>query len=294
MFHPTMLACTGLLAMLLPGICQTQEPLPPTLTLQEALDRRLVSVEPVSLGGHSGECVSLQLQNHSLRPMTLLLPAGTVFEPADGDDQSLVVPVERQLALSGRASEMLPAAAFCTEMGDASPAEESGFALARTANPLLDSLFGYLAAHPELASNADVLQNAIWAITDHTDVGSIFADGQPEVAAFREWICKLTGRENVWYNTVLDTRLDQERRIVRTAVSVQGQVMLNRREALNLQGHVENELGQVVWTFERANRLPAGTLRFRFWLEVEGWESGGYAVVYKNGEEEVIRQEFQI
>jgi len=202
--------------------------------------------------------------------------------------------VERQLALSGRSSETLPAAAFCTEMGDASPAEEGGFALGRTANPLLDSLFGYLALHPSLASEHNVLQNAIWAITDNSDVGSIYAEGQPEVTKFREWICKLTGRENVWYNTVLDTRLDEERRIVRTAVSVQGQVMLNRRESLTLQGHVENEQGEVVWSFERANRLPAGTLRFRFSLEVEGWQSGGYALVYKSGTEEIIRQEFRI
>lgn len=289
-----MMASAGLLAILMPGIYQPVEPELAVLTLGEALDQRLVSVEPVSLGGHSGDCVALHIQNHSMRPMTLSLPAGTVFEPANGEDQSLVVPVERQLALSGRSSETLPAAAFCTEMGDASPAEEGGFALGRTANPLLDSLFGYLALHPSLASEHNVLQNAIWAITDNSDVGSIYAEGQPEVTKFREWICKLTGRENVWYNTVLDTRLDEERRIVRTAVSVQGQVMLNRRESLTLQGHVENEQGEVVWSFERANRLPAGTLRFRFSLEVEGWQSGGYALVYKSGTEEIIRQEFRI
>jgi|GEM_PF-2528143 len=289
-----MMASAGLLAILMPGIYQPVEPELAVLTLGEALDQRLVSVEPVSLGGHSGDCVALHIQNHSMRPMTLSLPAGTVFEPANGEDQSLVVPVERQLALSGRSSETLPAAAFCTEMGDASPAEEGGFALGRTANPLLDSLFGYLALHPSLASEHNVLQNAIWAITDNSDVGSIYAEGQPEVTKFREWICKLTGRENVWYNTVLDTRLDEERRIVRTAVSVRGQVMLNRRESLTLQGHVENEQGEVVWSFERANRLPAGTLRFRFSLEVEGWQSGGYALVYKSGTEEIIRQEFRI
>jgi len=293
MLHP-MMASAGLLAILMPGIYQPVEPELAVLTLGEALDQRLVSVEPVSLGGHSGDCVALHIQNHSMRPMTLSLPAGTVFEPANGEDQSLVVPVERQLALSGRSSETLPATAFCTEMGDASPAEEGGFALGRTANPLLDSLFGYLALHPSLASEHNVLQNAIWAITDNSDVGSIYAEGQPEVTKFREWICKLTGRENVWYNTVLDTRLDEERRIVRTAVSVQGQVMLNRRESLTLQGHVENEQGEVVWSFERANRLPAGTLRFRFSLEVEGWQSGGYALVYKSGTEEIIRQEFRI
>jgi len=293
MLHP-MMASAGLLAILMPGIYQPVEPELAVLTLGEALDQRLVSVEPVSLGGHSGDCVALHIQNHSMRPMTLSLPAGTVFEPANGEDQSLVVPVERQLALSGRSSETLPAAAFCTEMGDASPAEEGGFALGRIANPLLDSLFGYLALHPSLASEHNVLQNAIWAITDNSDVGSIYAEGQPEVTKFREWICKLTGRENVWYNTVLDTRLDEERRIVRTAVSVQGQVMLNRRESLTLQGHVENEQGEVVWSFERANRLPAGTLRFRFSLEVEGWQSGGYALVYKSGTEEIIRQEFRI
>lgn len=300
-----MMASAGLLAILLPGIYQPGEPnpsapasmmdpAPPVMTLRDALDQRLVSVEPVSLGGHSGECVSLQVQNHSLRPMTLLLPAGTVFAPANDEDQSLVVPVERQLALSGRATESLPAVAFCTEMSDSSPAEASGFGLSKTTNPLLDSMFGYLALHPSLASYPDVLQNGIWAITDNSDVGSIFAEGQPEVTAFREWICKLTGRDNVWYNTVLDTRLDEERRIVRTAVSVQGQVMLNRRESLTLQGHVENELGEVVWSFERATRMPAGTARFRFSLEVEGWQSGGYAVVYKSGEEEIIRQEFRI
>jgi len=289
-----MMASAGLLAILMPGIYQPVEPELAVLTLGEALDQRLVSVEPVSLGGHSGDCVALHIQNHSMRPMTLSLPAGTVFEPANGEDQSLVVPVERQLALSGRSSETLPATAFCTEMGDASPAEEGGFALGRTANPLLDSLFGYLALHPSLASEHNVLQNAIWAITDNSDVGSIYAEGQPEVTKFREWICKLTGRENVWYNTVLDTRLDEERRIVRTAVSVRGQVMLNRRESLTLQGHVENEQGEVVWSFERANRLPAGTLRFRFSLEVEGWQSGGYALVYKSGTEEIIRQEFRI
>jgi len=289
-----MMASTGLLAMLLPGNRSPQAPLPPTMTLQEALDQRKVTVDAVSLGGHSGECVALHVENLSLSPMTLVLPAGTVFEPLDADDQTLVVPVERQLALSGRASETLSAAAFCTEMGDASPAEESRFALSRAANPLLDSLFDYLATHQDLAADTELMQTAIWAITNNGDISAIYSEEQPGAKAFREWICKLTGRENVWYNTVQSTRLDEERRIVRTAVSVQGQVMLNRRESLTLLGHVENAQGEVVWNFERATRMPAGTLRFRFWLQVEGWASGSYSVVYKSGDEEIVRQEFQI
>ncbi len=294
MLHQLM-ATAGLLALLLPSNRQNPDPQLAVLTLQEALDQQKISVEAVSLGGNSAECVALHIQNHSLRPMTVILPEGTLFEPANAEDQSLVVPVQRLMALSGRSTESLNIAAYCSEIEDRSPAEETTFTLSRSANPHLDSLYRYLALHPRLTSSPDLLQSAIWAITDDADVGSIYDESlSDEVPAFREWICALLGKEDVWYNTILETRLDEERRIVREALSVQGEFTLNRRQPTVLQGHVEDEHGEVVWFFDQTNSLPAGMLRFRFALEVEGWDSGNYAVVYKAGSEELIRREFRI
>jgi hypothetical protein len=262
--------------------------------LQDALERGVLDLEASASGHFMGESVALTLRNPSAKPMRVRVPAGTAFRPEDDGEQTLIAPFDQYLVLDGTAEQRLAFRAFCSEMGDTGPRAKGSMALGRSAQPLLDSLYGYLNRHTDLHQHEDVLQSAIWAITDGADLGAVFLDGNSEVEALRAWLSRLLGVENTWYGTILRTRMDAERRIVREALRVQGQLQLQRTEPTELRGYVLNSEGQVEWAFNRSTTLPAGRVRFRFELEVEGWEPGTYAVVYRSGEEELIRREFTL
>jgi len=293
MISPTLIALVASL------LCPTPTPDAPgkTMTLKEAIDSKIVTVEAVSLGGHQGKCVELKVINPKTKKFSISVPAGTLFDPADEGEQSLVLPEERMLSLNGKATQRFKIDGFCTEASDMSPSSGGMFTLNNYRKPAMDSVFAFLDAHPKLAKNEDLIQQTIWAITDGESVSSIYSDDDAthkEAAALRALVCRVTGQENVWYNTRENVTVDHNNYIVSQPVAINGQLEIKLEQRSTIQGVVQNAEGEEMWVNTNSFEMPRGNIKFSFQVEIAGWEPGTYYVVYHINEEEVLRQEFQV
>ena len=268
-------------------------------TLDEAVASHLISVQAVSLGGYVGEVVELVVQNPGRKAMQITVPIGTAFYPEDSKDQTLILGGEQRLALNGRPEQRFTLSAFCTEASDLSPQEGGHFVIqpyqaGAIQARKLDSLFDFVQQTPSVMNDPFALQSAVWAITDSSGVSSIYNDDLSSIKALRDFVCQLLKVEDVWYNTDLDLALNEHRQIVSETMRVNGFLRMTNEARTTLHGRIEDNEGGVIWDFERDTQLPAGTVKFRFELEVTGWEAGEYFVVYSNAKSEVLRQGFRV
>jgi len=267
-----------------------------TISLEQAIADGKISAEVVSLGGHSGTCAKLIVTNLKGKSMNIEVPAGTLLEPEDAADQTLIVTETRMLALKQSRKSYFKLDGFCTEASDSSPSEGSMFALNATKDEKLVKLMDYLQTKPELLKNEDLIQHTVWAITnDNSGVSSIHdREHAEETARLRELVCEMTGKENVWYNTSTKISQDEARMIVLDPIAISGELNIVLDAPKTMKGEVVNEQNEVVFKQSNDAKLPAGNVSFWFKLEVRGWEPGKYAVVYTSGSETMLRQEFEI
>lgn len=284
-FTPILLGM-ALVSFSLPG--------PKTMPLEQAVAEGKVAVEWVALGGHSGACTKLTVTNLNTKKINIQLDAGTLLYPDDEGDQTLITTQERILALDKSGKRSMKLDGFCTEASDRSPGSGSHFAVKPLEDEKLLQLMAYLEGKRALLANDDLIQQAVWAVTDQEDISSIYDPGNKDAAALRKFVCDLTGQEDVWYNTQVLIREDGDRRIVRDPQIVSGELAIRTEAQLTMTAVVMNESGEVIYNKPGTTNLPKGNVNFGFSIQVDGWSPGTYAVVYSAGSKTMLRKAFTI
>ena len=265
-----------------------------SMPLEQAIAQNLVTAEVVSVGGYSGDCVRLKLENQTNKNLEIVVDAGTLLYPSDEGDQTLLVPEQQILALQKEDGHRYKLDGYCTEQSDKAPAEGSSFAIGATKNKQLQKLANYLNAHPEVLQYEDAIQSAVWAITDSASISAIYEEDKQAVADLRKEVCKITGRPNVWYNTKTRQRMQGDRAIITEPMQVSGELTITSDRNMSVTSYVLNEDNEVMLARENATRLPAGRANFTFNLFVMGWAEGDYKVIYVNQRDTVLKQPFRI
>jgi len=265
------------------------------ITLPDAIKEQKISVEILSLGGHEGDCISLEVTNLSRKPFKMQVVRGTLFTPANAGDQNIVVAVSQVLSLNGAATQQFDVEGYCIEADDRCPRNGSSFTMSRIENVKLDSLLRYISSKPKLFHNQDLMQAAIWTVTDGNSVSSVY-DPHNDVAVqdLRSFICDLTKQEDVWYNTKRETFVNAQRIIVSAPIEVTGNIALNSPTPVTMCGVVIKENGDEMWAFPNSIPLPQGKVKFKFKLEVDNWAQGNYFIVYTSKTDTLLKQGFSI
>lgn len=240
----------------------------------------------MSQGGHSGNCINIEVKNLTNKLLNLEMAPGTVFIPDDNGEQTLITAKEQMLALNKNEVKIFKVFAYCTEASDSSPRKESKFQMAQTSNAKLKNLALFLDSLKNMDDH--VIQNSIWCVTDSHSVSNVYSDDLKVSKALRSYLCSATGQKDTWYNTKRDFSVDANNRIVIVTKEVKGQLAFQSTVPVELQGCVKDSTGKVLFTNPNKTNCPAGRIRFDFKLKVEGWAPGNYTVVYTNNGEEVL------
>ena len=75
-----------IMAMLLPGA-----PTVTTVALEECVRSNAISVAGECLGGHTAECILVELTNRTDKPISTTIPAGWLMQNSDPDAQDLMI-----------------------------------------------------------------------------------------------------------------------------------------------------------------------------------------------------------
>jgi hypothetical protein len=271
----------GLLVLLCGGLYAFQllKVVPKTVTLEDAVTQKMVSCKLISNGNYSGESVAVSLTNLTGTPLNVIIPAGTVFRPDDTGDQDLIVVEQQAIALNGKASVNQVLDGFCMEAHDSAPTTDNGMRLAKTDNKHLQDLAAFLDGK---GYDAQTVQSAVWAVSDHEPISTI-GNGDEKGKALRTFLSQLTSRPDPWYATKVERHITPERRIETNPVSVNGKIRFTSDGSVKIHEVVQKVGGEIKNTSEEIEFPKKGNWNYEFTLTVKGWEKGDYVVNVMEG-----------
>ncbi|MEO5642840.1 MAG: hypothetical protein ABIQ40_00760 [Bacteroidia bacterium] len=260
------------------------------ISLEKALAEKKIELVILPLGGHSGNCINIEIKNLTNDLLNLEMKPGTLFVPDNEGEQTLVTVGDQLLVINKKEAKTFKVFAYCTEAHDSSPSKESKFQLATTQNANLKNLTSFLDSLK--IRNDEAIQNSIWCVTDSHSVSNVYTDDPKSSKALRGFLCTATGQKDTWYNTKRDITVDQNNRIVIVTKEIKGELAFQSAVPVEIQGCVKDSTGKIIYQNPNKTNCPAGKIRFEFKLKVEGWAPGSYSVVYTNNGEEVLNQSF--
>lgn len=255
----------------------------------DAIKNNQIELAATSNGNHSGEAIILKI-NKLGRLSGIVIPAGTRFISENGEDQDLITVEEELIVLKNGSTEHI-IKGFCVQQDNLSPSEGSSFYLAKEGNDQLIKLANYLDGK---SIEDNIIQTAVWAVSDDMNVSGINND-EASVDALREYVCSITGKENVWYNSDPSYSIDANRNIVQEMTKVEGMLDYIVSNTGLLKMEICKENGDVHRTLNGGSPISrTGNYSFKFSLKVKGWESGNYSVQLRIGDKVIHKKEFVI
>lgn len=229
-----------------------------------------------SSSSYFGPCLNVNLQSTVKTTLNLRFEAGRFLESADTSEQRMMISRDEMIVLLPFKKKSLSIYAICTQMHDHSPGEESLLTLGPMAEGNLLALAQFLSKNNFQGLAA---QEAVWAITDNNDPGSIFSDHADEMDKLLSLVCKLTGK----------LPPPAPHRIFYASGMVSGEIVFENKQRETYFFLMRDEEGKDIGTFFENKTITNPmvitlTWRFRF----NGFAKGVYYVSLLNAKKEVV------
>lgn len=157
-----------------------------------------VDAKFTSLGGHSGDCIELSMQNATNDTLQVLIEPGRRLQAADSTDQDILLVKEYRIRLLPKAKMLHKLYGFCCQLHDHSPSKGNAFSVGKMAQSGLLALSRFLASKKIDDNN---MQQAIWAISDSISVSGIQRGGTAENAELLKLVCEIRNVPVPWFTT---------------------------------------------------------------------------------------------
>lgn len=161
------------------------------INLLEAQKFKKISLSAKGNGGHMGECISLTMKNLTQVKQDIEVSPGLIFTDQDSAAQNLMVVNQYLVALMPGTTKTVNVYTMCIELHDYSPNTGDVFVLNREATGHLSALAEMIAKKKYLNSTA---QSAVWALTDKSDIGDIYASDTAMAGQLATFISNATGK----------------------------------------------------------------------------------------------------
>ncbi|MBL7780447.1 MAG: hypothetical protein JNM22_04450 [Saprospiraceae bacterium] len=253
------------------------------LDLRDALSRKVIQVEVTGLGGHHGECLKITCKNLGGQQIRVHFPQGQLMEPADSNQQTLVVAEEKWLAVSTKKPAEILLKTFCTQAGDLSPTRGSLFSVAAMAPETLCKVLQYISEHGKTEDVA--AQAAVWATISRTGLGSI---GDPQLTQFVALqLGKATPSYRIRHEKV--ESVPGKAADLGKALVVEGNFMYYLEKDEMVRMVLLDESGALVKTISKDEKMIAGEHRSGLQLQVWNLQPGKYIVRMQTKDGRVIK-----
>ena len=239
-----------------------------------------VKCEILTNGGYNESSIKLKLIN-SGKGRRVLIPAGTRFTSSLSEEQDLVIPEDLIVALPRNTDKEYNVDAYCVQQSNLSPSEGESFGLSKETDQDLLKVLNFMSGKE---FETDIIQDAIWSVTDGSSIASIDRSN-PKCEELRKYLSEITGQEDVWYDLDRDHYANESREIVAETKEVSGNIAYEATQTGSVKMQVTTEEGRVIR--ELGGGMPIsrlGKYKFRFSMKVQGWDQGVYFVQLKLGD----------
>lgn len=273
----------------------TSNPKNKSYSIQELISNPNYIVSTKSNGGHSSNSVMLSIRSNSNKDISLYVPEGTLFYPANENEQTLVTPREKMIAINKNKDNNIALHGFCTEASDRSPKSGGNFKTGTNKNEKLVKLLQFFKTHKGISKHA--VQEAIWCVTDNESIAHVYTD-DPEIdKKLKKALSEITGQKIPWHTKKRKIETNSNGYIVATPVEVKGEVTFSTTKKTTVKSKVINEAGEVVFPNDNNLEIPRAltNIKLDFKVRVNGWAKGKYYVIYYTTEgKTILKKEFTI
>jgi len=262
-----------------------------TVSLADAIKNKWVTSEYTGAGSHSGNCIRINTNNLQDKKLRISIPAGTMFKPSDDEMQNILVTQEQILALAPNQKLETFIKGYCCEASDRSPTKDINFTLASNKDPKMTQLFTFLKGK---TYGDDVLQDAVWCISNQHNVSDIYAPDPTKIKPLRDELCKITGQKDTWYSTPQRHTVDADGHISHVTTEVNGLIKFKAAKEVKIHNEIHDATGKLILKNPNEFTVKPGNVEYEFGIKVQGWEKGTYYVEVYEDTRVIHKQEFKL
>ncbi len=165
--------------------------------LQEALNKKWISLKATSIGGYQGETVFIEVKNLTGKELNLEIEPGMRLKAGEDKYQDLLVVKSEELIVNAGQTSTKKIHAYCCESSDLSPKSNLIYKPGTNTEPGLTEIAKYISNNfGEL--NKSAVQQAIWAISNKHPSAAISVVGEKEMT-LKKLVCSIKNEPIPWY-----------------------------------------------------------------------------------------------
>ena len=173
-----------------------------SIPLSEAIKKKMVSVSISAVNKdrdkaqstYWGACLNLTISNLTSTPISIEMEPGMFVTPNDSSTQRLIILDNSTLMIAANKTKKSTLNAACSQMFKSAPSADLAYNINGKADGSLLDLAKLIAVKKYHSYAA---QNAVWALTDNNDIGSIYSENTAEMDTLRKFVAKV---KNITYN----------------------------------------------------------------------------------------------
>lgn len=261
------------------------------MTLQKAIERKMVSAKAISLGGYQGYCMNITLKNLSPDSLVVLVEPGRRINSVDDKFQDILVVREEIIAMRRAEEKSAKVKGYCCQASNCAPGNGQKYDV----NKLADSNLVYLARFlNQNCFDANAEQHSIWALSNNHLVANIASQTDTTLMPLKQLVAGLKGEQLPWYSVLVDTYVYRSGNISTFPQLLRGNMTYTNDKEDYVTLYIYNEKGEQVGV-QRSQWLGTGTnLNYALNIPLKGIGKGKYTVALKTKDRELAAREFEI
>lgn len=257
-----------------------------TVTLGNAFAAKRIKLEIKGVGGYQGRCIKMKIENTQPVKMIIIVEAGRRLDSKDSTEQDILIIKDTMVILSAHQEKTFNATGYCCQAHNRAPKPKSSFTIGNLATGPLYNLARYMNDTP---LPSQVIQNAIWVISDNINPAIIKDDGSSAMQGLRKFISFEKKVKFTWYNIsyknvgdkVFSGIPDKITGIIDYHISAYSQVCLV----------IKGQSGNIVERFDLGKAIGSGDYACNLNWNIYKLPNQRYTlIIYQNDEE--IKREF--
>jgi hypothetical protein len=190
------------------------------VNLQEALQKKMVSMKAHSLGGHQGNCMEMQLQNLNPDSLEVTVEPGYKLNSEKETQQDILVIREALFVMKKGEAKKQNVYGFCCQNHNLSPSKGAKY----NDKAKQDERLRILARFLNSSKFEDhIAQQSIWAISDSIETASIGEAGRDsQIVKLRSMVSAIKGEPVPDYTIIQKSYTSPTGRIYMSNLAVKG------------------------------------------------------------------------
>ncbi|MBI2968513.1 MAG: hypothetical protein HYY40_11985 [Bacteroidetes bacterium] len=166
------------------------------ISVKDALLKNLIDIRIRSRGGHTGNCIEMEVKNISYDTVFLRIEAGRVLIAGDSAFQNILITGADSFFLTVGQTLKRDIFGMCMEMTDRSPVKDAKSTVGDMAGKALEAIARFIGKYNYYNGTG---QHAVWVLSNNIPIESVHATDDPLVKDLHKLLHQVTGKPIPWY-----------------------------------------------------------------------------------------------